>query len=168
MVFRGGLLCDLSSPIKEKLIFSLALFLVKTGVVTFVPFACELEGFTGWVWAFFSFLMVLGGGVVVVAPFSSPGDGDAARGWAYHNACCLPPCCLALLGLARPVTVCGTPTSHLGNRVSEPSRAGRLAFRSKLCSLGLGFSSCTMGRALCALWRRRPPPLVDASPKMGE
>lgn len=34
--------------------------------------------------------------------------------------------------------------------MSEGSGVRRLAFRSELCSLGLSFSSCIVGRALCS------------------
>lgn len=103
-------------------------------------------------WVDFGILFFPDGAGGLLAPFSSPGDGGAARVWAYHHACCLPPSRLALLGLARPATVCDAWYSCLSrgggdtDRMSEPSRARRLAFRSKLCSLGLSFSSSTVGR----------------------
>lgn len=53
---------------------------------------------------------------LLTVPFSSAGDGDAARFWAYPNARCLPPLCLALLGLVWPgrpqSVVCGTHASQ--------------------------------------------------------
>lgn len=57
--------------------------------MTSVFFACETGNWESSPWCVlvFSFLVVPGG----LAPFAFPGDGDAARVWAYPNVCCLPP-----------------------------------------------------------------------------
>lgn len=93
----------------------------------------------------FSHCMIVLAGL---APLSLPRDGNAVRARACSNACCLPLSLLAVLGLARQITVGALSYSCLsfgGQMMGKPSWAGSSVFRSDRCSLGLSFSGGTVG-----------------------